>query len=82
MYEVILSRKARRFYEKCEPGLARRLNRCFDILAKNPHEHPNIKPLKGILSYRLGDWRVLYTVSRESKAVYILTIRERSKAYK
>jgi len=81
MYEIILSRKARRFYEKCEFGLARKLNRCFDILANSPHKHPNIKllkgPLRGIFSYRLGDWRVLYTVSREGKAVYALPIRER-----
>jgi len=69
MYEVFLTREARRFYEEAEASLVRRLNRCFQYLKENPYEHPNIKRLKGPLSgyfrYRVGDWRVVYSVDEQ-----------------
>jgi mRNA interferase RelE/StbE len=43
MYEIELTARARRSYEKADKPLARKLNRCFDQLAQNPHTHPNIK---------------------------------------
>ncbi len=46
MYDLILTRKAQRFYQQADQSLASRLNRCFDQLSKNPYQHPNIKPLK------------------------------------
>ena len=85
MYEVFLTREAQRFYEEAEASLVRRLNRCFQYLKESPYEHPNIKRLKGPLSgyfrYRVGDWRVVYSVDEQKRVVVVLLIAHRSKAY-
>ncbi|MDM9583250.1 hypothetical protein [Nostoc sp. GT001] len=47
MYELVLTRKAQKFYQEVDASLAQRLNRCFDQLRQNAYEHPNIKRLKG-----------------------------------
>ncbi|MDK2462165.1 type II toxin-antitoxin system RelE/ParE family toxin [Aphanizomenon sp. PH219] len=49
--------------------LAKKLARCFQTLEENPSFHPNIKPLKGNYSgyyrYRVGDYRVVYSIDDE-----------------
>ena len=85
MYELVLTREARKFYEKAEPSLVRRLHRCFEQLRATPYEHPNIRrlrgPLAGYFRCRVGDWRVVYEVDEKRKTVTILLIVHRSKAY-
>lgn len=84
-YELILTRKAQRFYQNADSSLVSRLNRCFEQLTQNPHRHPNIKPLKGSLAgrfrYRVGDWRVVYTVDEQQKTVTVLLIAPRGQVY-
>ena len=86
MYEVFLTHEAQRFYEQADPVLVRKLNRCFQCLQENPHEHPNIKRLKGPLvgrfRYQIGDWRVVYRVDGQKREVTVLLIAHRSKAYR
>ena len=86
MYEIFLSKEARRVYERTSPDLVRRFNRCFQHLAQNPYEHPNIKRLKGPLSgyfrYRVGDWRIIYQVNEQERKVVVLLIVHRSQAYR
>lgn len=86
MYEVLLTHEARRFYKQADPVLVRKLNRCFQYLRRDPHEHPNIKPLKGSLvghfRYQMGDWRVVYRIDEQKHEVTVLLIAHRSKAYR
>jgi mRNA interferase RelE/StbE len=86
MYDIRLTRDAQAFYQKAEQSLVNRLNRCFDQLEQNPYEHPNIRRLRGPLAgqwrYRVGDWRVVYRVDEEEKAVTVLLIVHRSRAYR
>jgi len=86
MYEVLLTHDAQQFYQSADDSLARRLNRCFDQLRRDPYEHPNIKRLKGSLvgyrRYRVGDWRVVYRVDEDEHVVTVLLIVHRSKAYR
>jgi len=86
MYELLLTRRAKQFYEKADSVLVRRVNRCFERLQENPYNYSNIKPLKGLLSghfrYRLGDWRIIYRVIEKKKQVIILLIVHRKNAYR
>ena len=50
MHSVALSKDARRFFERADASLQRRLDRCFDRLKVEPHHGGNIKPLKGTLT--------------------------------
>jgi mRNA interferase RelE/StbE len=86
MYEIKLSRKAVKFYQKADTVTVRRLNTAFDKLAEDPFHHYNIKPLSGELqgSYRLriGNIRIVYSVEDTIKIVYIEVIGFRGDVYK
>lgn len=85
MFEVILSPEAQDFYAAADRPLARRLARCFGQLEREPRRHNNIKMLAGEFAgkrrYRVGEWRVIYTVDNEHSAVIVLTIAHRSEVY-
>jgi mRNA interferase RelE/StbE len=55
-------------------------------LRNNPFLGPNIKRLKGELSsiyrYRVGDYRLFYTLDQEKKLVFIMDITNRKDAYR
>jgi mRNA interferase RelE/StbE len=84
MYHVELGREARRFFERANASLQRRLDRCFDLLKADPRAG-NAKPLAGKLTghyrYRVGDYRVVYRIDERQRLVFILKIAHRSKAY-
>ena len=94
MLDLVLTRKAQRFYEQANPDLLKRLNRCFDQLRQNPYQSANIKSLKGELAgcfrYRVSDWRVVYRVeamkqdekSEEKLTITVLTIAHRREVYR
>ncbi len=71
MVELVLTRKAQKFYQQAPPDLAQRLNRCFDQLCQDPYNSTKIKSLKGEFAgcfrYRVGDWRVIYKVDLTSQ---------------
>ena len=85
MYEVRLSKDAEKVFAKCNKALAKKLARCFVNLENSPRTHPNIKPLKGSLSgyyrYRVGDYRVVYSIEDELVVVNVILIAHRSKVY-
>jgi mRNA interferase RelE/StbE len=85
MYKISLTKKAQKTYENANSSLLNKLNRCFEQLQDNPHSHPNIKRLQGKLAgkfrYRLGDWRVIYSINEENQLVIISIIAARGEAY-
>ncbi|MFQ5794095.1 MAG: type II toxin-antitoxin system RelE/ParE family toxin [Candidatus Bipolaricaulia bacterium] len=85
-YEVRLSRSARKYYEKCDPDVAKQLETCFEDLEKDPFPpHPRIKKLRGELSgnyrFRVGQLRVVYTIFKDERVVYIRAIGPRGDVY-
>ena len=58
----------------------------YPILRENPYYGPNIKKLKGdyrdVYRFRIGDYRLFYTVSEETVIVFVLDIENRKDAYK
>jgi mRNA interferase RelE/StbE len=85
LYAVIVSSQAGEFFEDASASLQRKLDRCFEMLKINPRSHPNIKPLKGELAgyyrYRVGDYRVVYSIDDEQKQVFVLIIKHRGEVY-
>ncbi len=86
IWEIVLTKPAEKVYDKSTKEIHRRLDRCFKSLEKNPHYGNNIKyltgELKGLLRYRVGDWRVIYRLFHESNVVEIIAILHRDNAYK
>jgi mRNA interferase RelE/StbE len=58
----------------------------YPALRKGPFFGPNIKRLKGefnsIYRYRIGDYRLFYTIDFEKKLIFILDIIHRKDAYR
>ena len=85
LYAVVVSSQAGEFFESASVALQRKLDRCFEMLKINPRSHSNIKPLKGELAgyyrYRVGDYRVVYSIDDEQKQVFVLIIKHRGEVY-
>lgn len=58
----------------------------YPMLRREPHFGPNIKRLKGELSefyrYRVGDYRLFYTIEEDTVLVVIVDLRTRQDAYR
>ncbi|TAH50528.1 MAG: type II toxin-antitoxin system RelE/ParE family toxin [Treponema sp.] len=58
----------------------------YPILRENPFFGPNIKKLKGSLKevyrFRIGDYRLFYTISQEKVILFIVDIESRKDSYK
>jgi mRNA interferase RelE/StbE len=84
-YELILAVDAGRFFERADPSLQRRLDRCFAALRAEPRKHNNIKRLKGefshLLRFRVGDWRVVYRIEEAARRVVVVNIAHRREIY-
>ena len=85
MYEVRLSLEAEKVFLKSSKALSKKLVRCFENLENNPRSHPNIKPLKdafaGYYRYRVGDYRVVYSIKDKLVVVNVILIAHRGKVY-
>jgi mRNA interferase RelE/StbE len=57
----------------------------YPQLRQNPFFGTNIKKLKGDLSrfyrYRIGDYRLFYTVDTDKAIVFIIAIKDRKNSY-
>ena len=85
MYEVLLHPDAQVVYVNADKALAKKIARCLQQLEQIPLLHPNIKALKGdyggYYRYRIGDYRVIYSVDEEIVKILVLTIVKRGEAY-
>jgi mRNA interferase RelE/StbE len=85
MYRVLLGADARKTYNRADRPLAQKIARCLIQLERDPHHHPNIKPLTGPLAglfrYRIGDWRVIYRIEESQVIVIVIAIAPRGRVY-
>jgi mRNA interferase RelE/StbE len=85
MYEVLLHPDAQKVYINADKSLAKKIVRCLEQLEQTPRSHPNIKVLKGDFAgyyrYRIGDYRVIYSINDELVQVLVVAIAHRSEAY-
>jgi mRNA interferase RelE/StbE len=83
MYEILLHPDAQKVYAKADKALAKKIAKCLQQLEQDPRSHTNIKALKGEYSnlYRIGDYRIIYSVEDEIVQVFVVAIAHRSKAY-
>lgn len=86
MFEIEFSKKAEKFYRSADEKAVRILNRCLEIMVKEPFYHANIKKLhgefEGSYRYRSGSLRIVYSVNEEEKFVYIEVITDRGMSYR
>ncbi len=84
-YRILLSKSARKTYDKLPPKLRNGVDRAIGFLKVNPTQNPNTKALKGeprSYRYQVGGWRILYEVLEEAREVRIQDIGPRGDVYK
>ena len=87
-YEVIFLPEAEEDLEKLDSSVRKRclakiewLSSHPELLGKKPLQ--NLPPaLKGLNSYKVGDWRILYWLYPAQKCIKIYGVQHRSSIYK
>ena len=87
LFEVAVSNHARKSLRRLPKHYAQRAILAFEALKQNPAPVPEYdvrKPrgLKDVYRIRIGDVRIEYEVTWESRLISILVVEFRSKAYR
>ena len=83
MYEVILNKDAMRAMDKMPPKARERTFKVLERLKKEPQQGKRLHgELEGLLSLRLGLWRVVYETDNRQQLIIIHAIGPRGDIYK
>ena len=82
MYKIIFKESVEKDLKKIKKGdIIRIKNKLHNDLLKNPGKNKQLKgAFTGIYSYRVGNYRILYTILKEK--ILILQIGDRKSIYK
>jgi mRNA interferase RelE/StbE len=84
MWSITYTADAIRSLERMDPRIAKRIRSKVLALARDPNApNNNLKKLTGVDGYRLrvGDWRVIYTLSHQALTVVVIRVGHRSEVY-
>lgn len=83
MLSIEFSRQARKFLEKCDPGLRERILAKIRPLATEPVPHNAIRIVGEERTFRIrvGDYRVLYEISWKESEILVAVVDKRPRAY-
>lgn len=84
-FRVSVAHEAEKILDRLDRPTEERIRARFGQLAVDPFDPRLSAPLAGgpgIRKSRVGGWRILFTVDREAKVIYILTVDTRGQVYK
>jgi mRNA interferase RelE/StbE len=84
MWTVVYTAEAVRSLSRMDSQIAKRIRSKVLALARDPNApNNNLKRLTGVDGYRLriGDWRVIYTLTHETLTVVVIRVGHRSEVY-
>ena len=85
MYKIELSRQAGKDLEKVyrsDRKLYRRFLNAFESISRNPAEGKALHgELKGLMSYRMGSYRILYETHHRQLLVVVIDLGHRRNIY-
>ncbi|HMO84560.1 MAG TPA: type II toxin-antitoxin system RelE/ParE family toxin [Lacipirellulaceae bacterium] len=86
MPQVVLHRRAARYFERLDERLKQQLRARLEALGRDPSAMPGVKPMqgewKGFYRLRHGDLRIIYLVDRASDTVVVAHLGPRGDVYK
>lgn len=86
MYFINLSQRAQKFLDKLDSHIKERIENTLKRLENNPV--PSDAKFIGreggekVFRYRIGDYRVLYSLDETKKIILVMKIDNRSRVYK
>ena len=85
MYDILLHPDAQKVYVNADKALAKKIARCLQQLEYTTRSHPNIKTLKGRYAgyyrYRIGDYRIIYSIDDNVVQVFVMAIAHQGEVY-
>ena len=85
-FEIQLTSEADTHYNRLDANMRRRVNEAFDTLMQNPFFGTNIKKLQGKHAgqyrYRVGRYRIIYSVDSQRCQCIVIGIHPRDRAYR
>lgn len=82
MYQIKLTRQARQELKSLKNIYQEAVSTAILEIKEEPHSNKSlVQELKGRFSYRLGVYRIIYTINEKDKKVTILTAGHRSGVY-
>jgi mRNA interferase RelE/StbE len=84
-FRVSVAREAEKILDRLDRPMEQRVRARLVHLAVDPFDPRLSAPLAdrpGIRKSRVGGWRILFTVDREAKTIYVLTVDTRGQVYK
>jgi|WetSurMetagenome_2_1015567.scaffolds.fasta_scaffold1964206_1 mRNA interferase RelE/StbE len=87
MFQVLYSPGAGKALQKMPKEAAIRIVEALEALSKADDPKRNMKKLKGsfgvpIYSYRVGNYRIILSLSEEVLAIYVIDVGDRSTIYR
>jgi len=83
-YTITIEKKAEKFLYKLPSKIYQNIRTRINELSDNPHPHyaTSVQGYKGLYKFRVGDYRIIYTVRHSQLIVMVIDIEHRSKVYK
>jgi mRNA interferase RelE/StbE len=85
LYKIFLTRSAEKEYIELagsNPAIFKRVRSALKYIAENPRSGKPLKlKLKGKWSYRVGPYRIIYSIEHGRLVVYVLSIGHRRDVY-
>jgi len=83
MYKICYTKEAKTNIDRLSFKKKRQIKTAIERVAENPEIGKHLAhELKGLLSYRQGDYRIIYRIYHKEILVLILTIGHRKDIYK
>ena len=81
-WEVVYTLTAKAAIRKLDPGTRNRVRAAVEELSRDPlRGKPLSFTLKGLRSWRTGDWRIIYKAEAERVVVVVVTVGHRRDVY-
>lgn len=81
-WEVVYTLTAKAAIRKLDPGTRNRVRAAVEELSRDPLQGKLLSfTLKGLRSWRTGDWRIIYKAEAERVVVVVVTVGHRRDVY-
>lgn len=82
-YSIVIAQRAKKQIDKLSPRIGTKIANAIEDLSFDPYLGKALKAqLKGLFSYRVGPYRIIYSVVRHKLVIEIIKVMHRKEAYR
>jgi mRNA interferase RelE/StbE len=83
-YTILIERQAQKVIKTLDKQTVQRIHERIKELSVTPYNHRIsgvVTMEKGRHKFRVGDWRIIFKIDEKDKAIFIVAVRPRRRAY-